>query len=250
MPSSRSCQRRWLILFFSLFLVLGFLQPPALAAPLRPEILHYRVSASLFRDAGRAVISLRQVGPDLYEGEIRGETSGAVALFSGGRRDSCRTTMELHEGRLRPRLYIEESWVGRKHRYKEYRFDYDRGRLELWRREKGGALVLAWQTDLAAPIYDPITAFYTFRSGGFGDLKDGEILTVAGIPYPQPETVTIQMGTQEKGARQATVHIRQRVFDNAMGQVRVQFDEELIPLSAWTRVALFGTISGRLVDRY
>jgi len=239
-----------LVLVSTFFLLVVQLGRPALALPLRPEILHYKVSASLFPDAGRAVVTLRQVGPDLYEGEIRGETSGALAFFSGRRRDSYRTTMQLHRDSLRPLLYIEESWVGRKHHYKEYRFDYDRGRLEMWRRGQDGALVLAWQTDLDAPIYDPITAFYNFRCGGLGEFKGGAILSLAGIPYPHPETIMIQLGPQEPGERRATVTIRQRAFDNAIGQVHVHFDDELIPLSAWTRVALFGKISGRLVGRY
>lgn len=223
---------------------------PVWGAPPRPETLHYRVEAPLFHNAGRAVVSLRRLGPDLYEGEISGETSGAIALFSGRRRDRHRTTMRLQQGQLKPLLYIEESWVGEKHLYKEYRFAYDQRRLEMWRLGQDGALVQKWETELHEPIFDPISAFYNFRCGGFGELKAGETLSITGIPYPRPETILIHLGPQEAGRRQATVTIRQRPFENEIGLVHVQFDDVLVPLSAWTRVALFGKLSGRLVGQY
>ena len=224
--------------------------PTALAAALQPETLSYTVDAPLFKNAGHAVISLRQLGPQLYEGEIKGETSGAVALFSGHRRDRHRTTMRLAQGQLQPVLYIEESWVRKKHRYKEYRFHYDQRRLEMWQLESNGSLEQKWQTELTEPIYDPISAFYNFRIGGFGDLKGGDTHTLAGIPYPQPETILIHLGLQEPGNRRATVTIRQRSFENETGLVHLRFDDDLVPLSAWTRVLGFGKLSGRLVGRY
>ncbi len=120
----------------------------------------------------------------------------------------------------------------------------------MWRRGKDGELERKWETELTESLYDPITAFYNFRAGGFGTLKEGESLEVKGIPYPQPETIVIQMGPQEPGKRQATITIRQRCFDDNIGLVHVTFDDEMIPLTAWTRIPLFGKLSGRLVARY
>lgn len=234
---------------FFLLSILWFSLWPAAAAVLQPETLFYLVEAPMFKNAGRAVISLRSVGVGLYEGAIRGETSGAVALFSGHRRDHYRTTMRLSQGKLQPLLYVEESWVRHKHLYKEYRFDYEQGRLEMWRREPSGELVRKWEAELTEPFYDPISAFYNFRIGGFGELKGGETLSVSGIPYPRPERIVIHLGPQEPGNRRATVTIRQRSFDNEIGLVHVQFDDNLIPLSAWTRVLFFGKLAGRLVGR-
>ncbi len=185
----------------ALLLLLVLSWPAPAAGLLQPEILHYTVDTALFKNAGQAVVSLRQRGPDLYEGEIRGETKGAIGLLSGHRRDCYRTTMRLVRGQLQPLLYVEESWVGRKHLYKEYRFDYDQHRLEMWRRGSDGSLVRKWETELSEPVFDPISAFYNFRSGGFGELKPGETLQITGIPYPQPETITIHLGPQEPGNR-------------------------------------------------
>lgn len=223
---------------------------PALASAPQPETLFYSVDVPLIKDAGRATVSLRQVGQDTYEGEIKSETNGIVALFTAHRRDYHRTTMRLVQGKLQPLLYIEESWVGRKHLYKEYRFDHERQRLEMWRRGQDGELVLKWQTDLTGPIYDPITAFYNFRIGGLGEIKGGDTITVAGIPYPHPETITIRLGPQEPGNRQAMVTIRSRPEEHEIGQVHIRFDDQLTPVSAWTRVMQFGKLSGRLTGRF
>ena len=117
------------------------------------------------------------------------------------------------------------------------------------RRGEDGVLTLKWETELTEPIYDPISAFYNFRMGGLGEVKGGDTITVAGIPYPQPETIIIRIGLQEPGNRQATVTIRNRPFENEVGLVHIRFDDDLVPLSAWTRVLQFGKLSGRLTGR-
>jgi Protein of unknown function (DUF3108) len=222
--------------------------PTWAVAPL-PEVLHYTADMSLIKDVGSATVSLREVGKDKFEGVIEGQTNGLIAAFSAHRRDRYATTMQMVQGKLQPLLYIEESRVGKKHIYKEYRFDYCRRKLELWRRSKNGVMELKWETDLTQPIYDPITALYNFRIGALGEVKAGNTLSVAGIPYPHPETMTIQLGSQEPNNRQATVILRGRPGEDQIGQINARFDDNLVPLSAWTHVALFGRISGRLVGR-
>jgi len=239
----------WLGVILCLALSLG----SALAAPpviLQPETLSYTVDAPLFKGAGRATISLRQVGEDHFEGEIEGETTGVIAFFTSHRRDCYRTTMRLVQGKLQPLVYTEESWRKGKYHLKEYRFDYAQSRLELRERGQDGGLSLKWQTELTGPIYDPISAFYNFRIGGLGEIKGGETITVAGVPYPQPEEIIIRIGLQEPGNRRAAVSIRNRAFENESGLVHIQFDDSLTPLSAWTRVLQFGKLSGRLTRRY
>lgn len=233
-------------LFAALILITA---PPASAAILQPETLHYTVDAPLFKNAGSATLSLRQLDKDKYEGVIEGGTKGVVGFFSGRRHDRYSAIMRLVQGKLQPLLYTEESRVGGKHLYKEYRFDYDRRRLEMWRRGQDGVLVRKWETELTEPIYDPISAFYNFRIGGLGEVKGGDTISVAGIPYPQPETIIIRIGPQEPGNRLAAVTIRNRPFEDEIGLVHIRFDDDLVPLSAWTRIVAFGKLSGRLVGR-
>jgi hypothetical protein len=219
------------------------------AAPPQPEILQYTVDAPLFKNAGSGTLSIRQLDRERFEGVIEGGTNGVIAVFSGHRRDRYSSTMRLKQGKLQPLLFIEESRTTKKHLYKEYRFDYDRRRLELWRRGENGVLAREWETELTEPIYDPICAFYNFRIGGLGEIKGGDTISVAGIPYPRPETIIIRIGPQEPGNRQVAVTIRNRPFEEEIGLVHIRFDDEMVPLSAWTRVLAFGKLSGRLVGR-
>jgi hypothetical protein len=230
-------------------LILAAMFLPAWAVNLKPEILHYTADLPIFKDAGSATVSLREVGKDTFEGVMEGQTNGLIGAFTSHRRDRYATTMQMTQGKLKPLLYIEESRTGKKHLYKEYRFDYNRRRLEMWRRGNDGVMVLKWETELNQPIYDPISAFYNFRIGALGEVKAGNTIRVAGIPYPQPETITIQIGSQEPNNRQATVTIRHRPNKDEIGQIDASFDDNLVPLAAWTRVVLFGKITGRLVSR-
>jgi len=230
-----------------LVLILYAIPVPAVSP--KPEILHYIADMPLFKDAASATISLREVDKGKFEGVMEGQTNGLIAAFTSHRRDRYTTTMRLVQGKLQPLLYTEEVKMRGKRIYKEYRFDYSRQRLEMWRRSKDGDMVLKWETELTQPIYDPISAFYNFRIGALGEFKAGNTLSVAGIPYPHPETMIIKMGPQEPNNRQATVTIRNRPSEDEIGEVHVRFDDNLVPLSAWSRVALFGKITGRLVGR-
>lgn len=243
--------RRRVLLVWGLLgglVVLLYLFPcPAPAFELQPESLSYSVDVLFFNNAAQATISLKQVGPDCYEGEIQGHARGIVGLLSGHRRDRYRTLMRYTQGKLLPLKYWEESWRRGRHHRKEYRFDYTAGRLELWQHDAPEPARLKWKARLAEPIYDPISAFYNFRLGALGEIKGGETIVVSGIPYPQPEEIVIHIGPIEKNQRKVAVAIRNRAFENESGIVHIRFDPQRVPVLAWTRVLAFGKISGYLV---
>jgi hypothetical protein len=220
----------------------------ASAWTLQPETLYYTIDGSIIKDAARVTVSLQQVD-EKFEGEISVETNGLVAFCTAHRRDRYHTTMHLVQGRLQPLVYIEEFRWGDKQLYMEYRFDYDRQRLELWRRGKDGILARKWEKELTETIYDPISAFYNFRLGALGKVKGGRTIKVAGIPYPHPETMTIRLGPHEAGSSQATLTIRAQPQENAIAPVHIRFDDHLVPQSAWTQTPEFGEVSGRLTGR-
>mgnify|MGYP001059978878 CR=1 FL=1 len=237
---------KYLFLAVILGLHLTYPETGLAASALVPEKLHYTVAALWFKDAGWATISLSPAGPDEFVGIIEGQTSGVISWFTAHRRDKYQTRMQLQGGRLVPLSYIEESWRRGRHHYKEYRFDYSKHRLELWQRQENGDLELKWATELAEPIYDPISAFYNFRLGALGPIKGGETITVAGIPYPEPEEIVIRIGLRSDEGQKVTVAIRNRAFENESGLVHLVFDASLVPQTAWTRVLKFGKLSGRL----
>ena len=136
-----------------LLLLIGLWLPghPAMAAPALLEELHYRLEALSLQDAARVKLTLNRLGPGRFTAEIIGEPQGLIKLLSGGQRERLQTEMVWRNHRLLPLIYREESWRGKKRRFKEYRFDYSRGRLELWEWHEGKGLSKKWQTDLCRP---------------------------------------------------------------------------------------------------
>ncbi len=226
----------WLSPILGLALLLGCPSAGLTAPALMPEKLHYTVDALFFKDAGWATISLSPAASGEFVGVIEGETSGVISWFTAHRRDKYQTRMQLQGGRLVPLNYTEESWRRGRHHYKEYRFDYQKHRLELWQRQENGEMELKWQTELSEPFYDPISAFYNFRLGALGAIKGGETIIVSGIPYPEPEEIVIRIGLKAAEGQKVTVAIRNRAFENESGLVHLVFDADLVPQSAWTRV--------------
>jgi hypothetical protein len=229
-------------------LLLVSFSPAAAAAPGVPlEELKYQVDVWWWPDAVRARLLLTRLGPGRYLAEISGEARGVLNFISGQRRDCFQTEMVFSQGRLRPVVYREESRRKGKYRLKEYRFHYDQGRLELWQWHEGQGLKLKWEAPLTETLYDPITAFYNYRLGVWGPLKEGETLKLSGIPYPRREDIEVRLGPETQEGRQVTVSLLNRAFEDQKGLVLVMFNPQGVPTQAWTRVLVFGKITGQLL---
>ena len=169
-----------------------------------------------------------------------------IKLLTGERRERLETEMVWRDHRLLPLIYREESRQGKKRRLKEYRFDYARGRLELWEWHKGKGLMKKWQTDLLSPVYDPLTAFYNCRLGIMGPTREGETATIPGIPYPRPEAMEVRLGAETSEGQNVMISLVNPLFEDSRGQVFAYLDDRRLPLQAWTTV--FGiTIRGLLL---
>ena len=226
------------------------LLPVTAAAPPEPllENLQYRVNAWVWGGAAKAGIILKSLGGGRYQAELAVEPQGLLALISGNRLDRFQTEMVYQDNRLVPLVYREETRRRGKYRLKEYRFDYERGRLELWQHHQGKGLLRKWDTALQKePIYDPLSAFYNFRLGALGPPKEGETLKVTGIPYPHPEEIVINVGSPGPEGRKVMVSLINRAFEDQKGVIFVFFDEKWAPTQAWTRVMIFGKVVGMML---
>lgn len=224
---------------------------PAAAAPGTEQVLEdlqYRVDALIWTGAARAGIILKSLGGGRYRAEVAAEAQGLAKALSGQRRDNYSTEMVYRDGRLLPLVYREESRRWGKYSLKEYRFDYEQGRLELWQHHEGKGLLHKWETALTKePIYDPLSAFYNFRLGALGRPKAGETLLVRGIPYPRPEDIVIQIGQADPQGRKVMVSLINRVFGDEAGVVFVIFDEKWAPSQGWTRILSLGKVAGEIL---
>ena len=231
--------------------LLALLAFPAAAAPPREQVLEdlqFRVDAWVLTDAARGRVIFKNLGGGRYRAEVAAEAQGLAKLLSGQRRDNYSTEMAYRDGRLLPLVYREETRRRGKYGLKEYRFNYDQGRLELWQHHKGKGLLRKWDTALTKEtIYDPLSAFYNLRLGVIRRPQEGETLRVMGIPYPHPEEIVIRMGPQGPEGRKVMVSLINRAFEDEQGVIFVFFDEHWAPTQAWTRILRFGKVAGEIL---
>jgi hypothetical protein len=212
------------------------------------EDLHYRVDVLVWQDIARARLTLKSLGPGRYLAEISVAARGMLQTMSGDRRENYQTEMVWREGKLMPVVYREESRRRGKRRLKEYRFDYARGKLELWQLKEGKGLVRKWQTPLTEPIYDPLSTCYNCRLGFWGPMRGGQVFKIKGIPYPKPEVMEVRVGAQTNQGCQIMITIaNQGSKGKGQSQVFAYLDGQLVPQRAWTTVWGFGKVSGELL---
>jgi Protein of unknown function (DUF3108) len=211
------------------------------------EKLQFRVEYLLWKDVARAQLTLTSLGNGRYRAEISGEPLGMLKLLTGPRRDSYQTEMIWRGGRLVPLVYREESRKKHQHYLKEYRFDYAKGRLDLWQlKEDTGVMFLKWHTALKGSISDMLTAFYNCRLGLLGPVRDGQTFKLTGIPYPKPEEIEVRVGPETKEGRKVMVSINNEAFKNDRGVIFAYLDDSRVPKQAWTDSKL-GAINGMLL---
>jgi hypothetical protein len=220
-----------------LLMQLGLPRHPALAAMALLEDLHYRLEVLVWQDAARVKLTLKRLGPDRFAAEIVAEPQGLFKILSGGRRERLETEMVWRHQRLLPLVYREESWRGRQRRFKEYRFDYAKGRLEMWESHQGKGLMKKWQTDLDGQVYDPLSAFYNIRLGLLKPNRAGETGSIPSIPYPHPEAMVVRLGTTAESGLKAMVSLSNPIFPDSRGEVFAYVDNQFVPREAWTTVS-------------
>ena len=227
---------------------LGTPAPASVAQEQLLEDLNFRVEYLMWKDVAPARLTLKSQGDGRYLAELTGEPLGMLKVLVGqDRRDSYQTEMIWREGRLVPLVYREESRRKGKRGVKEYRFDYDKGRLELWQWKDGQNIMLRkWETALKGPINDPLSAFYNCRLGLLGPIRDGATFKVTGIPYPKPEEIEVRIGPETKEGRKIMIAINNKAFANDRGVIFAFLDDGRVPKQAWTS-ARIGTITGQLL---
>ncbi len=222
--------------------------PAAMAQGQLLEDLNFRVEYLLWKEVARVRLTLTSLGPGRYLVELSGEPQGLMKALAGARRDSYQTEMIWRYGKFVPLVYREESRKKNKRYLKEYRFDYEKGQLELWQlKEDRGVMVRKWHTALKGPIQDPLSAFYNYRLGLLGPIKEGETLRLEGIPYPKPEEIEVRIGPETEGGRKVMISINNQAFANERGTVFAYLDGSRVPRKAWTNIPDMGTISGELL---
>ena len=216
-------------------------------APGIREDLEYQISLGPCADVGRVHIILKELEPGRYLAEVSGAAQGVWQLTSRWLPERYQAEMIYREGRLVPLLYREEFLNQGQKVMKEYRFDHERGRLALWRQVQGRDKVKKWEVPLKDPVYDPLTLFYNVRLGVFGPLLGGATLRITVLPTPDPREMVFMIGGASGQSREVMMECR-RSETREVNQYYLSLSPEQVPALAWTRVPLFGKLSGRLLN--
>ncbi len=239
--------RKLLLIFLLLPLALAPAPVAAAAAPAVRENLQYQVSLGPWDDVARVNLIFTEVAPGRYLAEFSGAAQGMWRLLSRWLPERYQTEMVYRDGRLQPLVYREEFINKGQHVVKEYRFDYARRRLTLWRQADSRPRVKKWEVPLKGPVYDLLTLFYNVRLGAFGPLPGGASLRVAVLPTPEPQEMVFRIGLVTDKGRQVMLDYHMPESSTA-DQYFIFLNPAHVPTQAWTRVIFFGKLMGRLLN--
>lgn len=212
------------------------------------ENLQYRVSLGIWPEVAQVHLRLFRLGPNRYRAEFRGAAEGAWKLLNRWLPEGYETEMVMEGGRLKP-LVFRETFQSKGHRIlKEYRFDYSRSLLEVWRGEDHQEPVKRLQVPLREPVYDLLSLFYNLRLGALGPLAGGQTLRVAMIPAPEPRELVLRIGPESYEGRKVMAEVTGQKSEAEAGPYFLSCTPQWVPREAWTRVALFGKLSGHLLN--
>ncbi len=231
------------------------------------ETYRYRLSFWLFDDVARAEVRLEKKG-SYYVATLEARTKGFID-FIRHREDSYTAIMEEVDGgrRFRTLRFEKNVRIGKKSKRTITMLDHEAGviRWEKWRRGKKvreGTLSIPPET-----TYDcPLTAFYNFRFGVYGDVKKGGKYHIKTLPKEDGKEIDIHLRILTDGESKrrlkkkknplpdeyylADAKIPKKLFDSRSGKIEILFDEGLIPLLAVAKdVIFFGDVRGTLIKQ-
>ena len=271
-PPSRSAALR----ASALLLALALLAPPAPAQAAPPaarpslpadEDYLYDIDFLFFTNVAEANLRLRRLDGLRYRAELTAETKGFIGFLSGYRKNHYTSEMEYDpaRGRLATRRYTKMVQRGRNLSKTVMEID-PQARTVRWRTSFNDEPLEGGVEPIPGGVAyeDLLSAFFNFRGGGFGPPAKGRHFTVLTLPaYDTPKEekakgenlardfdIRIADPETEKGYREAygreqekglltLVKVPKELFGQETGEVRVWFDENLIPVSATVDRAYF-----------
>lgn len=238
---------RQLLIFF-LFLHLLLLSGPGTAStlPNTQEDLQYQVSLGPWSDVARVHLIMKESAPGHYLAEFFGAAQGMWRLLSRWLPERYTTEMVFRDGRLVPLVYREEFLDQGQHWVKEFHFDYEHHRLTLRRQIDGGEWVKKWEVPLTTPVYDLLSLFYNVRIGAFGPLPGGSNLRVS-VLSSKPREMDFRIGPETEQGRKVLLDYRPPESDT-QDNYFIYLNPQGVVTLAWTRVAIFGKLAGRLLN--
>lgn len=215
------------------------------AAPANPlarfvnEQLDYDISFLWFDRLATGRLRFRPgAAPGLYRAELEATTLGVASWVTGDRVQRYLSEMELlADGQLRS--VFHESWVikgsgkNRREKGKRYRFDYQTRTVQVERLGAGEGEVSVMPLPADVSPSDFLTAFYNFRVGNYGPLREGGHFAIPTFTRKGLAEIGVQLLTPAErptdgffpaGGLLARIQLDPEVLDTSGGAVYLWFD--------------------------
>lgn len=241
---------------------------PRLASPVERfsgEVLQYQVSFLWFDRlaAGRLTLQPGKI-PGTFHAELQASTLGVASWLTGDRVQRYVSEMELGpDGRMR--TLSHESWVikgsgkNRREKGRRYDFNYQTRKVAVSRVGGGGAgETTTFAMEPQQQPNDFLTAFYNFRAGALGEIREGGRYTIPTFTRKGRADIEVYVFPLAErpedrffpaGGYLARVTLDPEVLDTAGGGVFVWFDERSRPARGVVENVLsLGNVRGILKD--
>ena len=243
-------------------------EPPAdpIGEYFRGEIMKYDIDFWIFSRVAEGVATFRSVGDERYEALHEAKTLGLAGLVTRYRQDAYRSVMgTINSGRrLIPLRFEENVIIGPKVRKRTTVFDYAARKVTIETQNEGESSREEVEIPYGMLYDDPMTAFYNFRFGVYGNVEPGKIFTIRTVPRkesPQPIRLNVASKKEEEQKRSEEnekegkdlfirVFLDKEFVGSLQGEVEVWFTKDIVPMTGVAKdVFFFGDIRGHLTYR-
>lgn len=241
----------------------NLLQAPSPVEKMVGENLSYDISFLWFDRLAQGKLTFsRGERPDTYRAVLEARTLGVAAWLTKDRVQRYVSEMEVGpDGKLRSLSHESHIIKGKgdeiKDRTNRYGFDYGKRQVRYQRARNGKFYkdVLLPMTEGDSPN-DILTAFYNFRAGFFGPLKEGRRYVIPTFDREGTEEIVVEVLSPRERPKDdflprkgllCRVILDQEVFDTGGGLVYVWFDKYDRPSRGVVEnVVGLGNVRGRL----
>lgn len=227
------------------------------------EEFTYDIGFWWFKKAAVGKIGIHRQNDGIYEITLTAETMGFIGFVTSYRKDIYRTLVEeIDEGkRFRTKRFEKLTIIGDRKKNSYTEVDYDKGVYHWKIVESGKAEKQATEPIPPSVLYDdPLTGFYNFRFGIYGQIAEGKEFSIPAFPAEGISTMSVKIATNEEKTKRfnpdptgidylADVTTDKGLFGSRSGKVEIWFNKELIPVSAIAKdIILVGDVRGTLIE--
>ncbi len=249
-----------LLLFFPVFSPASAASGKSIGERFSGETMDYDIGFWLFNPFGIGRAILQNAGNGEYFFSHEAEAQGFIGVITGYRKEIHRSLMAATADgkKFIPLTYEQETVVGDWFRKRKTVYDYASRKMILTTEISGEQ---PSHTEMEMPkgkLYDnPVTAFYNFRFGAYGNVEPGREIYVPLSPKPR-DLIHLVVATAEEAERRRLaepdkkgkdIFLTVRLDKHIIGsrEVQVWLNKDLVPVSGVIKgIRLLGDITGKL----